>query len=258
MLVGLLLTVGKISESEKLQAELRSTYASRGSDYSPLDEAIDRAEIDAWFHAQPDRAARTLDSALARIEMSSLSLSQRRYFEVARIYALASRPDRARAILSAFDAAVTDTTLRRAMQPQAHRALAEIALAEHRPRDAVDEIRKSDRLPDGPVDDCARCVYAELARAFDLAGMTDSAITTFEEYLATPYWSRGERRSDPLHLAGTYKRLGELYEAKGDREKAASYYLKFVDLWKTADPELQPRVAEVRRRLSRLSDVERR
>jgi hypothetical protein len=65
-------------------------------------------------------------------------------------------------------------------------------------------------------------------------------------------------RADGLHLAGTYKRLGELYEAKGDREKAASYYLQFVTLWKNADPELQPKVAEVRRRLARLSDLERR
>jgi len=30
-----------------------------------------------------------------------------------------------------------------------------------------------------------------------------------------------------------------------------------VNLWKNADAELQPRVAEVRRRLARLSDTER-
>jgi tetratricopeptide (TPR) repeat protein len=122
----------------------------------------------------------------------------------------------------------------------------------------VDEIRKSDRLPDGPVDDCARCMYAALARAFDLAGMADSAIATFEQYLATPYWFRGERRADPMHLAGTYKRLGELYEAAGDTSKAIDAYTKFVTLWKDADPELQPKVAEVRRRLGRLSAAERR
>ena len=112
-------------------------------------------------------------------------------------------------------------------------------------------------LPDGPVDDCARCTYAALARAFDLAGMSDSAVVTFERYLATPYWQSSNMRADALHLAGTYKRLGELYEAKGDREKAVSNYMKFVALWKDADPELQPKVAEVRRRLARLSDVER-
>ena len=144
------------------------------------------------------------------------------------------------------------------MEPQIHRAMAEVAIAEHRPRDAVEEIRRADRLPDGPTDDCARCMYAALARTFDLAGMSDSAIVAFERYLATPYWLPGEWRADPTHLAGTYKRLGELYEAKGDHAKAAEYYSKFVVLWKNADSELQPRVAEVRRRLARLSDLERR
>jgi tetratricopeptide (TPR) repeat protein len=58
-------------------------------------------------------------------------------------------------------------------------------------------------------------------------------------------------------LAGMYKRLGELYEAKGDREKAVGHYLKFVELWKNADPELQPKVAAVKQRLARLEDAER-
>ena len=48
------------------------------------------------------------------------------------------------------------------------------------------------------------------------------------------------------------RRLGELYEAKGDRPKALQYYEHFVDLWKTADPELQPQVADVKRRIARL------
>jgi hypothetical protein len=55
-----------------------------------------------------------------------------------------------------------------------------------------------------------------------------------------------------------YKRLGELYEEKGDRANAASYYSKFVELWSGADLELQPRVRDVRARLVRLTDAERR
>ena len=63
---------------------------------------------------------------------------------------------------------------------------------------------------------------------------------------------------DSWYLAGLRKRLGELYEAKGDRQRAASHYAKFVELWKNADPELQPQVAEVKKRLARLSDTEKR
>ena len=253
----LLLEAGQIGAASKARAQARALDLQRGGASSPLDAAIDDATLDAWFYEQPGRAAKLLDSALASVQLRSLSVSQRRYFDLARVYALAEQPDRAKSMIAAFDADVKDTTLRRAMEPERHRAMSEIDIAEHRARDAVDEIRKADMLPDGPVDDCARCTYAALARAFDLAGMSDSAVVTFERYLATPYWQSSNMRADALHLAGTYKRLGELYEAKGDREKAASNYMKFVELWKDADPELQPKVAEVRRRLARLSDVER-
>jgi tetratricopeptide (TPR) repeat protein len=146
--------------------------------------------------------------------------------------------------------------LRRFFEPARHGALAEIAIAEHRARDAVNEVRLSDQRPDGPVDGCAPCYYANLGRAFDLADMPDSAIATFERFLSTPFWNRTQLRADPANLAGTYKRLGELYEAKGDRQKAASNNMRFVELWKNADPELQPKVAEVKRKLARLGGAE--
>jgi hypothetical protein len=57
--------------------------------------------------------------------------------------------------------------------------------------------------------------------------------------------------SESYFLAGIHKRLGELYESR-DPKKAAAHYSAFVALWKDADPELQPKVAEVRRRLDRL------
>ena len=58
---------------------------------------------------------------------------------------------------------------------------------------------------------------------------------------------------DAYQLAPALKRSGELYEAKGDRAKAADRYRRFVELWKDADPELQPGVREVRARLGRLA-----
>jgi tetratricopeptide (TPR) repeat protein len=86
--------------------------------------------------------------------------------------------------------------------------------------------------------------------------MPDSAIATYERYLATPFWAKME--VDAFGLAGTHKRLGELYEARGERQKAVTHYMQFVELWKNADADLQPKVAEVRKRLARLSDTEKR
>jgi hypothetical protein len=76
----------------------------------------------------------------------------------------------------------------------------------------------------------------------------------FERYLTTPVPRRVN--ADAAYLAGIEKRLGELYEAKNDRAKALDHYGKFVELWKNADPELQPKVAEVRKRMTRLRAAE--
>ena len=151
-----------------------------------------------------------------------------------------------------------DSALKREQEPERHNALAEIALAERRPLDAVAEFREGDKLPDGPADGCEGCLPARLGRAFDQANMPDSATTMYERYLALPRFMGPFQLLDASVLAGIEKRLGELYEAKGDRDKALSHYLQFVSLWKDADPELQPKVTEVRQRTTHLHDVERR
>ncbi len=129
-------------------------------------------------------------------------------------------------------------------------------MAEQRYPEAITALRATHMLYDGRPHNCSRCVDAPLARAFDLAGMADSSIAAFNRLLNTPQWDRFGTDAD--YLAGAYKRLGELYEAKGDRANAAANYAKFVALWKDADPELQPKVADVQRRLTRLRDTERR
>ena len=151
-----------------------------------------------------------------------------------------------------------EDALRRYFEPDRHTALAEIALAERRPRDAIEEFRRGDRRPDGPIEGCSICIYMALGRAFDQARMPDSAIVMLERFVAIPSWRRLAIDGDGLYLAPVYKRLGELYEEKGDHANAASYYSRFVELWSGADAELQPRVRDVRARLVRLTDAERR
>jgi DNA-binding SARP family transcriptional activator len=48
------------------------------------------------------------------------------------------------------------------------------------------------------------------------------------------------------------RRLGELYEQRGERQKAIDYYNEFAELWEDADAELQPLVDDVRQRIARL------
>lgn len=58
--------------------------------------------------------------------------------------------------------------------------------------------------------------------------------------------------------AWIYRRLGELYERGGSRADALGYYNAFMNLWSDADPELQPQVEEVRRRIESLRETGRR
>ena len=85
---------------------------------------------------------------------------------------------------------------------------------------------------------------------FDRAQQVDSAIASGERYLAMPMAKR--EYVDAHFRAGVLQRLGEMYEAKGNIDKAVTHYQAFVDLWKDADPELQPRVRDVRGRIERL------
>ena len=78
----------------------------------------------------------------------------------------------------------------------------------------------------------------------------------FERYLATPSWHKPEVDMDPIRVPAIRERLGQLYEAMGKTDKAAEQYRAFIELWKHADPELQPRVADARKRLVSLTPVE--
>jgi eukaryotic-like serine/threonine-protein kinase len=249
---------GRLVASRRDWNDAEAQNVARGAPYPPLSDALDSAWVESWFRENPARGAQILDAALARTPLRSMKELDRPYLPVASAYALAGRPDRARAVLAQYAAEVKDTALKREQEPERHNALAEIALAERRPLDAVTEFREGDRQPDGPADGCEACLPARLGRAYDQANMPDSATMMYERYLALPHFMGPWRLLDASVLAGMQKRLGELYEAKGEREKALSHYLQFVALWKDADPELQPKVAAVRQRIAHLRDAERR
>jgi tetratricopeptide (TPR) repeat protein len=124
-----------------------------------------------------------------------------------------------------------------------------IALATDKPAEAIASFRAY-REQMG----CQVCWLHEIGQAFDALHQPDSALAAYEMLATLP--AAGPSGRD-FTLPGTYRRLGELYEGKGDVKKALEYYGKFVDLWKEADPELQPRVAEVKKRIGELTARER-
>ncbi|MFN2316878.1 MAG: BTAD domain-containing putative transcriptional regulator [Gemmatimonadales bacterium] len=253
---------GQFAEAAVAREAAADANRARGALSDTVGAEIWAAWLDIWHRDQRERGLRRLEATLARAPLHSLPLvttavsatylwGELYYFLVAQTFAQGGRPDRAREVLRQFDQDARTTVLRRAARPALHAVLGEIALAEGKPLLALEEFRQADRLPDGPVHMCGICRDAAVGRAFDQAGMADSAIASFERYLETPYLGRISR--DATHgAAGMYRRLGELHEASGDRARALHYYARFMEQWRGADPELQPGVTEVRRRIEAL------
>jgi tetratricopeptide (TPR) repeat protein len=183
------------------------------------------------------------EAALRRRPLSGFDPRDRPYLGIAMLFAEAGRPDRARALLNEFDRVVPEGDRRLAVEGR-HAVLGSIALAERRPQDAITEFRQQDRAS-------YIGAAANLGRAYDQAGMPDSAVALYQRYLDTPFI--GRLPLDALWRGRVLYRLGELYEERGDRVKAADRYAEFVRLWKQADPELQAKVADAKQRLEALS-----
>jgi hypothetical protein len=90
----------------------------------------------------------------------------------------------------------------------------------------------------------SRAVLPDLARAHEAAGNSDSAVRAYERYVATPWEYRFE--PDAVELGWTMRRLGELYQRRDEPAKARDAHAWLARLWRRADPELQPVLAEVR------------
>jgi tetratricopeptide (TPR) repeat protein len=240
---------GKLSRVGPALAASTAATPANGR-HAPLLDSLALAIVDISAANQPARALKRVDAALSATPFTAIPIADRDYLSVAIVYALAGRVDRAKAVLAQRATELRDTTLLRVQAPLLHRTLGEIAIAEGRPKDAVAEFWKGDSLPDGPYDECDVCTTINVARAYDKANMSDSAIVYFEKFFGSTNAVRSQ--VDFFARGPALRRLGELYETKGDRAKAAHYYQEFVNLWKDADPELQPQVTDVKKRLARM------
>jgi DNA-binding SARP family transcriptional activator len=246
---------GQIAKVRPQMEETRALATAIGRQPLPLQDAMTLAQIQLVFFNRREIATRMLDRALRDAPRESvLEADGRPYLHAASLYASAGRPDKAREVLALYDRDIKDTVPRRLDERDRKLAMTQVGLVEGRASNAVAEFRRADAIYGGPISVCAVCIDPDIGRAFDRAGMPDSAIAVFEHFVNAPSVRR--EIADAWNLHWILRRLGELHEARGDREAAVKYYQKFVTLWKDADPDLQPVVDEVRRRLSRLERVE--
>ena len=97
---------------------------------------------------------------------------------------------------------------------------------------------------------CSPCGAFSAGQMWEAAGVPDSAIAYYRLGADRPELYSNE---DPALYPVILRRLGDLYEQRGDRAAAIEWYSRFVDLWHDADPDLQPVVREIRDRIARLT-----
>jgi tetratricopeptide (TPR) repeat protein len=240
---------GRLAEARRfvrLGAETTADPSDR------LGTTLEEASVELSLGAGRDEVLARAERIAASAEFTALPAIARPYDELALVYALAGRRDRARAVVDEQTRAIAAAgpAGERFASSLLHRMLADavegtLLLNEKRYADAEASFTRAHAALGG--------VYwlPQLGMALDRAGKSDSALAVYERYLSSTWLYR--MRADAYDLAHVLRRVGEMYEAKGDRKRAIDSYERFVSLWRDADPVLQPQVTDVKRRLADLT-----
>ncbi|MDX2192561.1 MAG: serine/threonine-protein kinase [Gemmatimonadales bacterium] len=246
---------GRLAEALRLQrsAQLASPAldeADRRLDLGQL--LLVESQAEAFLRRRPARARVLADSAARVMRLDSLVPERRPLLALAGAYAVAGEGARAQELLDERDriAATLPGPARRAYgdstAPMVLLARGWRWFGAGRAAEAVPLFRGAATRRKGGLE-----AKAALGFALAAAGEADSAIAELEGFLASPD-ADARVGVDPTFRAPVLEALGALYERRGDRAKALDRYQQFVDLWRGADPDLQPRVQAARGALARL------
>jgi tetratricopeptide (TPR) repeat protein len=199
-----------------------------------------------YYHLLTERHAEAiaaLDRGLARAPMEKIPPSERPWDALRDVGLFARDPELARRALQGFERDLAtlsnDATGERAGYQAA------VSYAEGRWQDAITELRTAEDAYqwEPKVGGFYR------GMAWRELGRPDSAIAELERARVLP---------DPFGIYQSFFQprillgLGELYEGQGNAARAIERYSEFTELWKDADPSLQPRVNEIRTRIAKL------
>jgi eukaryotic-like serine/threonine-protein kinase len=236
---------GRVRDSEHYLRELMAQGDTGTQAELAVRAAAEIAMLDADFRARPDSGLAVIEQTLARHPLAAIASTDRPYPELIIALAKLGKLDQARRLQREFEGEVP-AGMRRHL-PLGYLATGVLAEAEGHNAEAAAAYRAANDA----AGDCVSCGLLDQARIADRSGHADSALVLYDRGLSAPGLDRFQW--DAYELPEALKRSGELYEAKGDRAKASDRYRRFVELWKNADPELQPGVREVRQRLARLA-----
>ena len=191
-------------------------------------------------------------AALTRHPLDSMLAADRPYGDLVRVYVLMGQLDRARQTFTDFERDVPSALRVRSVDWQkAGGALAENG--EERRAGRRDAIATYHAMrQEGRAASVATSRLPKLYRGSGQCGFRYRVL--HRKGIDTPDFDRltnFDRIETWLRAASSH--LGELYARQGDRAKAADYYERLLDLWRNADPAMQPIVRDARARLARLS-----
>ena len=242
LLASLMANSGRLREAQERYADAIDTNEERDLPDQYLQSALNLARLQARFDDDPSAALQTMARAFEQIPLAELDPLDRPYVDAVRFYAEVGQLDRAKELVADFVASSASTIGN--AESSLHWMSGSVALAEGRYEEAIDELSRIREYY------CRNCGLPELARAYDGSGQPDSTVAVYERFVAPG--SSFRIFTDQGELGPAYERLGQLYDEKGDHEKAAEYYAKFVELWRDADAELQPRVEAAQARLDEI------
>ena len=237
---------GRIAEARRMLDERLQVTVAERLPWESLRTTSRLARLDAMYGRDPRAGAATLKAGVERTPLGSLAPHDRPYVDLISAYVAVGQLDEARRLHREYESQVPETMRRTDLRgPSAAGAVAAASGETQRALALYREWYERDG-------NCFSCGSYEMGQLFDRLGQPDSAIAAYSRVVGATTLD-GLRFAQNYSYAPSLKRLGELYEGRGDRAKAADYYGRFVELWKHADPELQPTVKEVRTRLAQLS-----
>lgn len=193
---------------------------------------------------QTERGLRLLREAEADGLFAARPPADQWHFFHANLLGMAGRPDEAEAVLRRFDEEVPEE-FHEPFYVRNQSARSYVTIQRGQTDEAIEIIRDI-RARRADTDYAKRMGWALLE-----AGRLEEAVEEWETALAwrdqvhALHWHHGQN-------LWILQRIGPVYEALGEREKALAHYRRMVELWAEADPELQPRVREWRARIEAL------
>jgi tetratricopeptide (TPR) repeat protein len=233
---------GRYREGDGVRNTVSAALAVRGEAVVPIRTVLRRANRRALLFGPTPEGRAIVDSLIRSGSIEQLPLQDRPYEGVALSAALLGDvATTARYAAMADKQLVGSDTTVRAFR---HWNAVSVAMSRSDWSAALRELSAAEL-------DVSQQQNVRAARAWlhDRAGHADSARVWWEKVARG---ATGGSYEWMTFMPLAWERLGVLYEAQGENEKAIQATEEFIRLWQKADPELQPRVGEARERLERL------